>query len=128
MLRARVISEGVNTVYPGATSGMITPEEAADIPVAGPELDVTPAKPASGLAALQARVAELKPQAPALELTPDAPPSKVTLADVLDAVESATTAEELDSAAVLAKALADGEREIVRPKFRARREDLASAS
>ena len=29
MLRARVISEGVRTVYPGATSGLYVPEEAA---------------------------------------------------------------------------------------------------
>lgn len=31
MLRARCISEGVRTVYPGATSGMYTPEEVRDI-------------------------------------------------------------------------------------------------
>ena len=30
MLRARVISEGVRTVFPGATSGMYVPEETAD--------------------------------------------------------------------------------------------------
>jgi hypothetical protein len=30
MLRSRVVSEGVRTVYPGATSGMYVPEEVAD--------------------------------------------------------------------------------------------------
>jgi len=32
MLRARVISEGVRTIYPVATGGMYTPEETQDIP------------------------------------------------------------------------------------------------
>jgi hypothetical protein len=39
MLRSRVVSEGVRTVWPGATSGMYTPEEAHDIPEIR---DVTP--------------------------------------------------------------------------------------
>jgi hypothetical protein len=39
MLRARVISEGVRTVYPGATSGIYTAEEVQDM-----AQDVTPAK------------------------------------------------------------------------------------
>lgn len=32
MLRSRVISEGVRTVYPGVTQGMYTPEEVQDMP------------------------------------------------------------------------------------------------
>jgi hypothetical protein len=32
MLRARCISEGVRTVYPGVTTGMYTPEEVQDMP------------------------------------------------------------------------------------------------
>lgn len=38
MLRARVVSEGVRTVYPGATSGLYVPEEAAafDAPAQAP--------------------------------------------------------------------------------------------
>lgn len=46
MLRSRVVSEGVRTVWPLATSGMYVPEEAADIPAPrkepphpGPTLD-----------------------------------------------------------------------------------------
>lgn len=38
MLRARVISEGVRTVFPGANSGLYTVEEMTDT------VDVTPAK------------------------------------------------------------------------------------
>lgn len=48
MLRARCISEGIRTVYPAATSGSYTPEEAKDIPPAEERemKDVTPVKPA----------------------------------------------------------------------------------
>lgn len=48
MLRSRCVSEGIRTVYPGATSGSYTPEEFQDIvdetPQAGPR-DVTPERP-----------------------------------------------------------------------------------
>ncbi len=55
MLRARVISEGVRTVFPGATAGLLAPEEAMDL---GPptERDITPDKPLKGVAALRERV------------------------------------------------------------------------
>ena len=44
MLRARVVSEGVRTVHPGATSGMYTPEEVRDFDEPkGPKLQ--PAEP-----------------------------------------------------------------------------------
>ena len=52
MLRSRVVSEGVRTVFPGATSGMYVPEEVADFddrkgttpptPVAQRARDITP--------------------------------------------------------------------------------------
>lgn len=47
MLRARVVSEGVRTVWPSATSGMYTPEEQHDITPRGPDAarDVTPSRP-----------------------------------------------------------------------------------
>ena len=58
MLRARVISEGVRTLFPGATAGMMAPEEAMDAaPLA--EVDVTPAKPLSGVSALKAAAAKM---------------------------------------------------------------------
>lgn len=46
MLRARVISEGIRTVYPGVLSGMYTPEEVRDMPPPDAEVrDITPAQP-----------------------------------------------------------------------------------
>lgn len=42
MLTARVISEGVRTVYPGAIGGFYSPEEVSDMPA---PRDVTPPKP-----------------------------------------------------------------------------------
>lgn len=50
MLRARVISEGIRTVYPGVLSGMYTPEEVRDITgeaeTSGPAPRQEPAAPA----------------------------------------------------------------------------------
>lgn len=43
MLRARVISEGIRTVFPGVAVGMYTPEEVQDFDVPTPR-DVTPPK------------------------------------------------------------------------------------
>jgi hypothetical protein len=127
MLRARVISEGIRTVFPGATQTLLTPEEAMDLPTAGPELDVTPQKPATGLTALQARVAEVKAHAaPPLELTPADPPSRVTLADVLDAIHKAQDDDELNGAGALANALSDGDKVIARKAWRERAKELTA--
>jgi len=50
MLRSRVVSEGVRTLWPLATSGMYVPEEQADIPVKdehnGPTLEASPERQA----------------------------------------------------------------------------------
>lgn len=46
MLRARCISEGIRTVFPGVVVGAYTPEEVNDMPKAEMR-DVTPADPAS---------------------------------------------------------------------------------
>jgi hypothetical protein len=56
MLRSRVVSEGVRTVWPLATSGMYAPEEAAEIRQEAREpIDVTPpAAPVDGAADLDA--------------------------------------------------------------------------
>lgn len=43
MLRARVISEGIRTVYPGCVCGTYTPEEVMDMPEVRAEKDITPA-------------------------------------------------------------------------------------
>lgn len=42
MLRSRVVSEGVRTVYPGVAVGIYTPEEAQDMPVVGGSSTITP--------------------------------------------------------------------------------------
>ena len=125
MLRARVISEGIRTVFPGATQTLMTPEEAMDLPTAGPEQDITPQKPATGLTALQARVAEVKAHAaPPLELTPEEPPSRVTLADVLDAIHKAADDDELNGAGALANALSDGDKAVARKAWRKKSKEL----
>ena len=50
MLRSRVVSEGVRTLWPLATSGMYVPEEQADIPArdehTGPTLEASPERQA----------------------------------------------------------------------------------
>jgi len=51
MLRARVISEGVRTCFPGVAVGVYTVEEAHDIL---PEKDVTPERPRLAAAVMQA--------------------------------------------------------------------------
>lgn len=47
MMRARCISEGVRTVYPGIAVGIYTPEEVQDFDDK-PMVDVTPQRPTSG--------------------------------------------------------------------------------
>lgn len=65
MLRSRVVSEGVRTVFPGATSGMYVPEEVADFT---PE----PVRAATPLTPQPVRARDLK-QAAAPEPEPEAP-------------------------------------------------------
>jgi hypothetical protein len=73
MLRARVVSEGIRTVYPGVLCGMYTPEEVESFtpePTARIERDITPPVPeplpelpritASQHKALEARIHELQ--------------------------------------------------------------------
>jgi len=116
MLRARVISEGIRTVFPGATQGLLTPEEAADVPSAEAERDVTPPKAPLSLADRVAAVAE------------QVVPSKVTLSAVLDRLKEAATSDDMNEVAALAKALPPGEQEIVRPLFKTKMHDLKAAA
>jgi len=101
MLRARVISEGVRTVFPGATAGMMAPEEAIDAPDLT-ERDVTPDKPLTGVAALQARVAKITEAEPAAVLDTatgeiaDATPA-MSYAEVSDAIGKAVAAKDSDA-------------------------------
>jgi hypothetical protein len=102
MLRARVVSEGIRTVFPGAVVGMLSPEEAADIAPEAPERDVTP-KPLTGVAAIAAKVAEKTPAAenqsvtidPASgEMFDDAP---LPYADVAAEIQTAIEAKDTDA-------------------------------
>jgi hypothetical protein len=102
MLTARVISEGINAVFPGATGGLMTPEEAIDIPDSEPR-DVTPAKPLTGVAAIAAKVAEktAAPSAPGEsidlltgEVTIDTPAK--TYPEVAAAIKAAVEAKDTD--------------------------------
>lgn len=134
MLRARVISEGVRTVFPGAVVGMLTPEEAIDIPAesAPAERDVTPPKPATGIAALQARIAELAP-APAM------PPAEETEAMVLVAdaeigetailarAEAAETQEEWDAVRDLVRGWPKDDQAPIKAKYKAWKSKQADA-
>lgn len=68
MLRARCISEGIRTVFPGVSVGIYTPEEVADFEPQ-PERDVTPPatpdKAKEGIAKAKAAIAPKKAAAPA---------------------------------------------------------------
>jgi hypothetical protein len=65
MLRARLVSEGVRTVFPLATSGMYAPEEVQDIP---PMQDVTPKPSAQEKLDKLTAPEEPKPAKPAVVL------------------------------------------------------------
>jgi len=104
MLRARVVSEGIRTVFPGAVVGMLTPEEATDIPAETGERDVTPPKPLTGVAAIAAKVAEKAAPAPSEpgesidlltgEVTIDTPAK--TYPEVAAAIKAAVEAKDTD--------------------------------
>jgi hypothetical protein len=59
MLRARVISEGVRTVFPAATSGMYEPNESQDIANDRSPRDVTPKAPEPRPARLSGKAARV---------------------------------------------------------------------
>jgi hypothetical protein len=65
MLRARVISEGIRTIYPGVIVGEYTPEEVQDF---APQIkDITPVPPDAPLA--HAHAAELSQTPPVSDIT-----------------------------------------------------------
>ncbi|TCD00707.1 hypothetical protein EYB45_10970 [Erythrobacteraceae bacterium CFH 75059] len=90
MKRSRCVSEGVRTVYPGATSGLYVPEEVADFADA----------PAAPPAPQPKRAADLKP-------SPRSTTPETWAEEQLDRIADAQTAEELDAwEAGAAKAMA----------------------
>lgn len=64
MLRSRVVSEGVRTVFPGATSGMYVPEEVQDF-------DEPPARSATPPTPQAKRARDLKAEQPQIEHNPE---------------------------------------------------------
>jgi hypothetical protein len=71
MLRARVISEGIRTVYPGCVVGVYTPEEVQDFDTKPRvEKDVTP--PADPIADLKSDVINVDPNSGEITITPPA--------------------------------------------------------
>lgn len=79
MLSARVISEGCRAVFPGATGGFYTPEEAQDMPQV--PRDVTPPKP-------------LRTDFQAPQQTTAAPPAQVFDAETGEVLETEPTDEQ----------------------------------
>lgn len=114
MLRSRLVSEGIKTVFPGA--GGLTPEEATDIPAEAVERDVTPPKPATGVAALQERLTALAP-APRAEAEPQVvvdtatgellPAAGMSFAEVADAINRAGDRDSIIVARDLIRSVAD---------------------
>jgi hypothetical protein len=105
MLTARVISEGINAVFPGATGGLMTPEEAIDLPDQAPR-DVTPEKPLTGVAAIAAKVAEKAaapvPAAPgeSIDLLTgevSSPNQVMTYAEVAEVIQRAINTKDADA-------------------------------
>jgi hypothetical protein len=93
MLRSRVVSEGVRTLWPLATSGMYEPGEAADIPAVhnGPTIDAeAPQPPSSQRDALNAQI----PLRSAAARTP--PPERKVAPKVYDAEEEFDPLDEPD--------------------------------
>jgi hypothetical protein len=99
MLRSRVVSEGVRTLWPLATSGMYEPGEAADIPPEhnGPTLEAKPEReamnaevPLKAAAAPMPRGARVAEKAAVYEAQPDGPqPERKTWRQLADAMEIA---------------------------------------
>jgi hypothetical protein len=131
MLRARVISEGVRTVFPGATAGMMAPEEAMDAaPLA--EVDVTPAKPLTGIAALKAaasKAAEYASPPMAEQLVPTTtdlitgeivPAAEVfTHEEILGMADRATDKDDWAAVLDMARSWADEDKKPLRAKYEA---------
>jgi hypothetical protein len=102
MLTARVLSEGITAVCPGATGGLLTPEEAADAPEPL-ERDVTPApvKPLTGLDALRAKIAPPTPEDVAPPVHVDTTTGELlpamTYAEVTEAIKKAVARKDADA-------------------------------
>lgn len=110
MLRARVISEGIRTVFPGVAVGVYTPEEAADF-------DKQPPPPA-GIYQPQAQAQQIDMgPADVIEQSPDQAAAE---ADELNGkIAKATTIDELDSLRPAIRLLPEDLRKVAMAKARA---------
>jgi hypothetical protein len=129
MLRARVVSEGIRTVFPGAVVGMLSPEEAADIAPEAPERDVTPAKPLTGVAAIAAKISEKAAESPPPVV--DAATGEllgVTFAEVDALMAKAETDEAKQDCIDLARHLPEEQRVMLRKRHGAKFRQSAEAA
>jgi len=101
MLRSRVVSEGVRTLWPLATSGMYVPEEQADIPAkdehTGPTLEASPERQAINDAVPLRAAAAPMPRAPRVTEKPWRS-AEGEDADRLEAAEAAAVAAKAKAA------------------------------
>ena len=100
MLRARVISEGIRTVYPGVAVGIYTPEEVNDFDAAPVKAEVVK-KPD-----LKDRIA------------------KISADDLLVRIDEATNEADLKVMAEDAKTLLGDDKARVRDAYRIKRDEL----
>jgi hypothetical protein len=109
MLRARVISEGIRTVFPGVAVGVYTPEEAEDF-------DKKPPAPAAAAPATQPVTIDLGP-ADVVEQSPDQ--AEADAAEINAKIAKATSVEELDNLRPAMRQLPEDLRKIAMAKARA---------
>jgi len=100
MLRSRVISEGIRTVYPGVAVGIYTPEEVGDFDAAPVKAEVVK-KPD-----LKDRIA------------------KVSADDLMVRIDEAQSEADLKAIIHDAKTLPDKAKEMVRDAYRMKRDEL----
>ena len=104
MLRARVISEGIRTVFPGVAVGVYTPEEVQDFAPQREARDVTPR-----------------------DVTPQPLVQTDLLKSVLEEIQLATTDEQLAATKAVIKTLPESERAVAVQAGIARKAAIAQA-
>ena len=119
MLRARCISEGIRTVFPGVVAGYYTPEEVEDIPAGqGEPRDITP-EPEKQTAKKPSRLAsivEAQPEAIEGELVTDEPAYDLSLD--ITALRECDSLESLQGVFALAwKACPENERPELKAEY-----------
>lgn len=118
MLRARVVSEGIRTVFPGVVAGYYTPEEVEDYPTSGEPRDVTPeptAQPTKKSSRL-ASIVEAQPEAIDAEIIQE--PAPYDISSDLTALRECDTLESLkDVFSAAWKACPDDTRQTLKDEY-----------